>query len=130
MSRLGMACETPLARRAADTTSTFRQASDFTDLADARIAKASQYLVWRCVRRWPRYIGARERLLLRNDAESIAAFAADDKSRGGETAKATAALGALPYKSQMTRCTTPLRFFQPHNAFESKNQILAAHFET
>jgi len=58
-----------------------------------------------------------------------AAFAADDMSRRGETAKATDALGSLPYHSLMTRFTTSLRLFL-RITFESRNKVLCCNFGT
>ena len=98
-ARLGMADETQRVRSAVDTASVFRQAS----LSNGRHSLAA------CQGGCAKEIDVREPWLLLEDTEHEPP-SQRTKVEGGGTAKATAALGALPYVSPMPRFTTPLRF--------------------
>ena len=98
-ARLGMADETQRVRSAVDTASVFRQAS----LSNGRHSLAA------CQGGCSKEIAVREPWLLLEDTEHEPP-SQRTKVEGGGTAKATAALGALPYVSPMPRFTTPLRF--------------------
>jgi hypothetical protein len=116
---LGTADETQRVRSAVDTTSVFRQTSLFK--------WASQF--GSCQGGCSKEIAVREPWLLLEDTEHEPP-SQRTKVEGGGTAKATAALGALPYVSPMPRFTTPLRFKATTLRIEINHQILCWHFGT